>query len=129
MSQCTKSPIILPGVMFLEDTAKSVEHEGGSSTLHSNGGTKIRSNMVLDATGHARKLVEFDKPFNPGYQVLHCSAIGKTFPLLTTFTDLLACNSLQCKSYRGHQYVPWPVGTMEGCRWTPHLHTLVPEST
>ena len=32
-------------------------------------GTRIQGRMVLDATGHARKLVEYDKPFDPGYQV------------------------------------------------------------
>ena len=39
--------------------------------------------MVLDATGHARKLVEYDKPFNPGYQVMSpCSCISETRVLL-----------------------------------------------
>jgi len=31
-------------------------------------GSSIRGTLVLDATGHARRLVEFDKEFNPGYQ-------------------------------------------------------------
>ena len=30
--------------------------------------------MVLDATGHARKLVEFDAKFDPGYQVIAASS-------------------------------------------------------
>ena len=57
------------GVVFHQDTVKGVSHEGGSSTLRCTGGQEIGASMVLDATGHSRRLVEFDKPFNPGYQV------------------------------------------------------------
>jgi lycopene beta-cyclase len=29
---------------------------------------QISGSLVLDATGHSRRLVEFDKKFDPGYQ-------------------------------------------------------------
>eukprot|EP00798_Chlamydomonas_sp_ICE-L_P023575 gene23575-9100_t len=31
-------------------------------------GRKIQGTLVLDATGHSRKLVEYDQKFNPGFQ-------------------------------------------------------------
>eukprot|EP00955_Chlamydomonas_euryale_P102007 365387-Chlamydomonas_euryale.AAC.14 len=34
--------------------------------------------LVLDATGHKRKLVEFDKEFNPGYQGAYGIIAGET---------------------------------------------------
>ena len=39
-------------------------------------GSRLTATMVLDATGHARKLVEFDSKFDPGYQVImtNCTA-------------------------------------------------------
>lgn len=55
---------------------EGVSHGGGRSEVVCSDGTRISGCMVLDATGHARKLVEYDKPFNPGYQVTSfCSAI------------------------------------------------------
>ncbi len=29
---------------------------------------QIRGSLVLDATGHARRLVQYDKTFDPGFQ-------------------------------------------------------------
>ena len=55
--------------MFHKDVVKGVEHSHGSSTLFCEDGMEVPAHLVLDATGHARRLVEFDKPFNPGYQV------------------------------------------------------------
>jgi len=37
-------------------------------------GSRLTTTMVLDATGHARKLVEFDAKFDPGYQVTMASS-------------------------------------------------------
>lgn len=34
-------------------------------------GTLIEAAVVLDATGHSRRLVKYDKPFNPGYQIAY----------------------------------------------------------
>lgn len=62
------------GVVFQEARVEGVEHGGGSSQVVCSDGTRIAGCMVLDATGHARKLVEYDKAFNPGYQVQSCSA-------------------------------------------------------
>ena len=56
------------GVVFHRDSVQRVEHGSGKSILHCEDGTSISANLVLDATGHARKLVEFDRPFKPGYQ-------------------------------------------------------------
>ncbi len=58
------------GVMFQKARVEGVDHAGGRSEVVCSDGTRISGCMVLDATGHARKLVEYDKPFNPGYQVI-----------------------------------------------------------
>lgn len=57
------------GVTFQVAKVEGVQHEDGGSHVLCSDGTRIRGCMVLDATGHARKLVEYDKPFDPGYQV------------------------------------------------------------
>ncbi|BDA46459.1 Lycopene beta cyclase, chloroplastic [Coccomyxa sp. Obi] len=59
---------IAHGVMFQEARVEGVDHADGRSEVVCSDGTRISGCMVLDATGHARKLVEYDKPFNPGYQ-------------------------------------------------------------
>lgn len=59
---------IAGGVRFYEAKAQRVRHGGGRSTLELDGGVQVSGSLVVDATGHSRKLVEFDKPFNPGYQ-------------------------------------------------------------
>ena len=46
-----------------------MSHAEGSSTVTCADGLQITGCFVLDATGHARSLVEFDKKFDPGYQV------------------------------------------------------------
>lgn len=56
------------GVTFLKQKVDSVSHSNGSSTVRLSDGGQIQGSLVLDATGHVRKLVEFDKEFNPGYQ-------------------------------------------------------------
>lgn len=56
------------GVTFLDGRVDRVTHGDGSSTLYIEEGKSIQGSLVLDATGHTRKLVEFDKEFNPGYQ-------------------------------------------------------------
>ena len=83
------------GVAFVEARAEGVEHGSSHSTLSvsrrgeggggrgssgggANGGSsgeatstsnnKIEARVVLDATGHSRKLVQWDQPFDPGYQ-------------------------------------------------------------
>lgn len=59
---------IATGVTFLNAKVDGVTHADGSSTLSTVDGRKIQGSLVLDATGHVRKLVEFDKKFDPGYQ-------------------------------------------------------------
>jgi len=46
-----------------------VSHGDGASAVACADGSRLTATMVLDATGHARKLVEFDAKFDPGYQV------------------------------------------------------------
>jgi hypothetical protein len=47
----------------------SVSHSSGSSTVKLQGSdVTISGSLVLDATGHSRRLVQFDKKFDPGYQ-------------------------------------------------------------
>ena len=59
------------GVTFHEVKAASVAHAGGSSTLTCSDGSQLHSSLVLDCTGHARKLVTFDQKFDPGYQAAY----------------------------------------------------------
>ncbi|CAL5227513.1 g10498 [Coccomyxa viridis] len=59
---------IAQGVTFQLSKVERVQHQDGSSHVECSDGTQIQGRMVLDATGHARKLVEYDKPFDPGYQ-------------------------------------------------------------
>jgi lycopene beta-cyclase len=56
------------GVRFLTDKVDSVSHAGGRSTVTTQGGAALRGSMVLDATGHSRRLVKFGQKFDPGYQ-------------------------------------------------------------
>lgn len=57
------------GVVFQESKVEGVVHGDGSSELCCADGVRVPAAMVLDATGHSRKLVQFDAPFDPGYQV------------------------------------------------------------
>lgn len=53
-----------------------MQHADGSSTLSIEAegadgqqqAVQMSGSLVLDATGHSRRLVEFDKNFDPGYQ-------------------------------------------------------------
>ncbi len=68
--RCYGSGFVSAGVTFQLSKVEKVHHQDGSSHVECSDGTQIQGRMVLDATGHARKLVEYDKPFDPGYQVL-----------------------------------------------------------
>ena len=59
------------GVTFYETKADSVEHADGTSTLTCSDGKQLTAGFVLDCTGHARRLVEFDQKFDPGYQAAY----------------------------------------------------------
>lgn len=56
------------GVVFHQAKAQGVQHAGGRSTLTCSDGIQLEAALVLDCTGHARKLVSFDQEFDPGYQ-------------------------------------------------------------
>lgn len=62
-------PLAPAGVMFHKSNVESVSHEDCTSSVQCQDGTQLIGRIVLDATGHARKLIEFDKKFDPGYQV------------------------------------------------------------
>lgn len=57
------------GVTFSTGKVDSVHHADGSSTVQlQDSDVKVSGSLVLDATGHSRRLVKFDKKFDPGYQ-------------------------------------------------------------
>jgi lycopene beta-cyclase len=58
------------GVTFMTGKVDSVSHGDGQSTVLLEGaeGVTVSGSLVLDATGHSRRLVQFDKKFDPGYQ-------------------------------------------------------------
>ncbi|XP_051148320.1 lycopene beta cyclase, chloroplastic/chromoplastic [Andrographis paniculata] len=62
---------ILNGVKFHQAKVVRVVHEESKSLLICNDGVAIRAAVVLDATGFSRCLVQYDKPYNPGYQVAY----------------------------------------------------------
>lgn len=53
---------------FLTDKVEGVTHAAGRSSVATGSGAVLRGALVLDATGHSRRLVEFDRKFDPGYQ-------------------------------------------------------------
>ncbi|KAF6142884.1 hypothetical protein GIB67_022763 [Kingdonia uniflora] len=59
------------GVKFHQAKVIKVIHEDEKSLLICNDGVTIQANVVLDATGFSRCLVQSDKPYNPGYQVAY----------------------------------------------------------
>lgn len=62
------------GVSFLKAKVDGVEHGGGSSTLKLADGTTIKGSLVLDATGHQRKLVSMVKTMWTLVAMLACMA-------------------------------------------------------
>lgn len=62
---------ILNGVKFHQAKVVKVIHEESKSLLICNDGITIQAAVVLDATGFSRSLVQYDKPYNPGYQVAY----------------------------------------------------------
>ncbi|XP_065856554.1 lycopene beta cyclase, chloroplastic/chromoplastic [Euphorbia lathyris] len=59
------------GVEFHQAKVIKVIHEESKSLLICNDGVTIQAAVVLDATGFSRCLVQYDKPYNPGYQVAY----------------------------------------------------------
>ncbi|KAG2430978.1 hypothetical protein HYH02_013511 [Chlamydomonas schloesseri] len=59
---------VASGVTFLNAKVSGVTHGGGSSAVQLADGREIRGSLVLDATGHSRRLVQYDKKFDPGFQ-------------------------------------------------------------
>lgn len=62
---------IANGVKFHRAKVVKVVHEETKSLVTCNDGVTIRASVVLDATGFSRCLVQYDKPYNPGYQVAY----------------------------------------------------------
>lgn len=62
---------ITNGVKFHQAKVIKVIHEEAKSLLICNDGVTIQATVVLDATGFSRCLVQYDKPYNPGYQVAY----------------------------------------------------------
>ncbi|KAL9260290.1 Lycopene beta cyclase, chloroplastic-like protein [Drosera capensis] len=59
------------GVKFHQAKVIRVIHEESKSLLICNDGVTIQASVVLDATGFSRCLVQYDKPYNPGYQIAY----------------------------------------------------------
>ncbi|XP_077218896.1 lycopene cyclase [Tasmannia lanceolata] len=59
------------GVRFHQAKVIKVVHEESKSLLICNDGITVQATVVLDATGFSRALVQYDKPYNPGYQVAY----------------------------------------------------------
>lgn len=55
-------------MQFLQAKVSNVKHSDGTSLVKLDNGTLIPASMVVDCTGFNRRLVQFDQPFNPGYQ-------------------------------------------------------------
>ncbi|CAL6390590.1 unnamed protein product [Bathycoccus prasinos] len=74
-------------VEFGTQNVKSVKHdEDDVSEVTLSDGSVVFAKMVLDATGHARKLVDFEREFTPGYQAafgIVCDVESHPFPLDT----------------------------------------------
>lgn len=62
---------IVNGVKFHQAKVIKVIHEESKSMLICSDGVTIQATVVLDATGFSRCLVQYDKPYNPGYQVAY----------------------------------------------------------
>ncbi|XP_057983857.1 lycopene beta cyclase, chloroplastic/chromoplastic [Malania oleifera] len=62
---------IVNGVKFHQAKVIKVIHEKSKSLLICNDGITVQAAIVLDATGFSRCLVQYDKPYNPGYQVAY----------------------------------------------------------
>ncbi|KAK1615694.1 hypothetical protein QYE76_021211 [Lolium multiflorum] len=59
------------GVAFHQAKVAKAVHNEASSLLICDDGAAIPATVVLDATGFSRCLVQYDKPYNPGYQVAY----------------------------------------------------------
>ncbi|XP_062223847.1 lycopene beta cyclase, chloroplastic-like [Phragmites australis] len=59
------------GVVFHQAKVAKAVHYEDSSLLICDDGVTVQATVVLDATGFSRCLVQYDKPYNPGYQVAY----------------------------------------------------------
>lgn len=59
------------GVRFHQAKVVKAVHNDASSLLICDDGVAVPATVVLDATGFSRCLVQYDKPYNPGYQVAY----------------------------------------------------------
>lgn len=50
---------------------RKVSHLKDRSFVSCEDDVLVEAAVVLDATGFSRRLVEYDKPFNPGYQIAY----------------------------------------------------------
>eukprot|EP00959_Pyramimonas_sp_CCMP1952_P414888 8692697-Pyramimonas_sp.AAC.1 len=62
---------IAQGVGFVTGAVEGVDHGSSNnpvSVVQLREGSVLYGKAVLDASGHSRRLVEFDRSFTPGYQ-------------------------------------------------------------
>lgn len=63
LERCIKA-----GVKFHQAKVEDVSHADGKSKIICSDNIDLEASFVVDATGHSRKLIKFDKEYNPGYQ-------------------------------------------------------------
>lgn len=67
------------GVQFHLGRARTCTHNDMESALVCMDGTVISATVLVDATGHARKLTTMDGTHNPGYQAAYGIMAGADF--------------------------------------------------
>ncbi|CAI9781419.1 unnamed protein product [Fraxinus pennsylvanica] len=58
-------------VKFHKAKVWKVEHEEFESSIVCDDGIELKASLIVDASGFASALIEYDKPRNPGYQIAH----------------------------------------------------------
>ncbi|CAI9785854.1 unnamed protein product [Fraxinus pennsylvanica] len=58
-------------VEFHKAKGWKVEHEEFESSIICDDGTELKASLIVDASGFASVLIEYDKQRNPGYQIAH----------------------------------------------------------
>ncbi|XP_022851386.1 capsanthin/capsorubin synthase, chromoplastic-like [Olea europaea var. sylvestris] len=58
-------------VKFHKAKVWKVEHEEFESSIVCDDGIELKASLIVDASGFASPLIEYDKPRNPGYQIAH----------------------------------------------------------
>ncbi|KAL2536388.1 Lycopene beta cyclase [Forsythia ovata] len=58
-------------VKFHKAKVWKVEHQEFESSIVCDDGVELKASLIVDASGFASTLIEYDKPRNPGFQIAH----------------------------------------------------------